>query len=155
MTAVTPAEIAVGHSSPMSDDLRPTPEDYKQLAERCMELASECSAPTVAEALRALAVDYLTRAARLRRRGSIESLAPTTRRESQAPRPARRPRKREREGAGALQGHHSPSLTSMGPVALPHFADSSRTSQEVREVPGADAIKLCAQLGRSPVTSRA
>jgi enoyl reductase-like protein len=45
-----------------------TSEDYKQLAERCVELASECSAPTVAEALRALAVDYLTRAARLRRR---------------------------------------------------------------------------------------
>jgi hypothetical protein len=45
-----------------------TSEDCKQLAERCVELASECSAPTVAEALRALAVDYLTRAARLRRR---------------------------------------------------------------------------------------
>jgi hypothetical protein len=45
-----------------------TSEDYKQLGERCAELASECSAPTVAEALRALAVDYLTRAARLRRR---------------------------------------------------------------------------------------
>jgi len=45
-----------------------TSEDYKQLAERCAELASECSAPTVAEALRALAVDYLARAARLRRR---------------------------------------------------------------------------------------
>ena len=45
-----------------------TSEDYKQLAERCVELASECSAPTAAEALRALAVDYLSRAARLRRR---------------------------------------------------------------------------------------
>jgi hypothetical protein len=43
------------------------PEDYKQLAKRCVELASECSAPTVAEALRALALDYLTRAAKLRR----------------------------------------------------------------------------------------
>src|SRR5262245_77635 len=58
---------------PMKDDLRAGPDDYKQLAERCVELASECSAPTVAEALRALALDYLTRAARLRRRGSIES----------------------------------------------------------------------------------
>jgi len=48
-----------------------TSEDYKQLAERCMELASECSAPAVAEALRALAVDYLTRAARLRRRETV------------------------------------------------------------------------------------
>jgi hypothetical protein len=38
------------------------PEDYKQLAERCLELASESSAPTVAEALRALALDYLMRA---------------------------------------------------------------------------------------------
>jgi hypothetical protein len=43
------------------------PEDYLQLAERFAELASECSAPTVAEALRTLALDYLARAARLRR----------------------------------------------------------------------------------------
>jgi hypothetical protein len=40
------------------------PEGYKQLAERCMELASECSAPSVADALRALALDYLRLAAR-------------------------------------------------------------------------------------------
>ena len=52
----------------MKDDLRAGPEDYKQLATRCVELASECSAPTVAEALRALALDYLRRAANLRRR---------------------------------------------------------------------------------------
>ena len=45
---------------------RAGPQDYEQLAERCVEIASECSAPTVAEALRALAVDYLARAARLR-----------------------------------------------------------------------------------------
>lgn len=37
-------------------------EDYKQLAERCMKLASECSEPNGAEALRALALDYLARA---------------------------------------------------------------------------------------------
>jgi hypothetical protein len=37
-------------------------EDYKQLAERCMRLASECSDPDGAEALRALALDYLARA---------------------------------------------------------------------------------------------
>jgi hypothetical protein len=37
----------------------PTSEDYKQLAERCAELAAECSTPTLAEALRALALDYL------------------------------------------------------------------------------------------------
>jgi hypothetical protein len=49
------------------------PEDYKQLAERCFELANESSAPTVAEALRALAMDYLMRAAKLRRREPIKS----------------------------------------------------------------------------------
>ena len=37
-----------------------------QLAKRYAELANECFAPTVAEALRALALDYLTRAAMLR-----------------------------------------------------------------------------------------
>jgi hypothetical protein len=40
-----------------------TSEDYEQLAKRCAELAGECSAPTVAEALRALELDYLARAA--------------------------------------------------------------------------------------------
>src|SRR5262245_4443246 len=98
-TPVTPAEIAGRtYCPPMKDDLRAGPDDYKQLAERCVELASECSAPTVAEALRALALDYLTRAARLRRRGSIESpvvgVAPMTGRPSRAQRPARRRRKR-------------------------------------------------------------
>jgi hypothetical protein len=47
---------------------RAGPEDYKQLAKRCAEIASECSEPTVAEALRALAFDYLRRAAKLRKR---------------------------------------------------------------------------------------
>jgi hypothetical protein len=37
-------------------------EDYSQLAERCLRLASECSEPRLAAALRALAVDYLARA---------------------------------------------------------------------------------------------
>jgi hypothetical protein len=37
-------------------------EDYGQLAERCMRLASECSEPLMADALRALAVDCLARA---------------------------------------------------------------------------------------------
>jgi hypothetical protein len=55
------------------NDARAGPEDYKQLAERCLELASESSAPTVAEALRALALDYLMRAAKPRRREPIES----------------------------------------------------------------------------------
>jgi hypothetical protein len=40
-----------------------TREDYRQLAERCALLAGECGAPGVAEALRALALDYLARAA--------------------------------------------------------------------------------------------
>jgi hypothetical protein len=40
-----------------------TREDYKQLAERCALLAGECGAPGIAEALRALALDYLARAA--------------------------------------------------------------------------------------------
>ena len=54
----------IGHTASMKDDLRAGPEDYKQLAQRCLELASEFSAPTVAEALRALALDYLRRAAK-------------------------------------------------------------------------------------------
>ena len=37
-------------------------EDYRQLAERCLKLASESSDPVVARALKALAVDYLARA---------------------------------------------------------------------------------------------
>ena len=40
-----------------------TREDYRQLAERCALLAGECGAPGVAEALRALALNYLARAA--------------------------------------------------------------------------------------------
>jgi len=37
-------------------------EDYRQLAERCMKLAGECSDPVVAAALKALATVYLARA---------------------------------------------------------------------------------------------
>jgi hypothetical protein len=40
-----------------------TAEDYRQLAERCAALAKECAEPNLAEALRTLALDYLTRAA--------------------------------------------------------------------------------------------
>ena len=39
--------------------------DYEELAARCTELASESPEPSVAEALMALASDYLTRAAKL------------------------------------------------------------------------------------------
>jgi hypothetical protein len=51
------------------------PEDYKQLAKRCVELASECSAPTVAEALRALALDYRQSDATLLSRGDEDDRA--------------------------------------------------------------------------------
>ena len=37
-----------------------TAEDYMRLAERCAVLARECAAPRVAEALRTLALNYLT-----------------------------------------------------------------------------------------------
>jgi hypothetical protein len=58
-------------------DVSGGPEDYKQLAERCLELASESSAPTVAEALRALALDYLVRsqAAHARTNRSLDPVA--------------------------------------------------------------------------------
>ena len=39
-----------------------TPEDYRLLAERCALLAFECAKPGIAEELRMLAVDFLTRA---------------------------------------------------------------------------------------------
>ena len=51
---------------PWSQRAMLTSNDYKELAARCTELASESSEPTVAEALRALASDYLARAAKLR-----------------------------------------------------------------------------------------
>jgi hypothetical protein len=50
---------------PWSQRAMLTLNDYKELAARCTELASESSEPTVAEALRALASDYLARAAKL------------------------------------------------------------------------------------------
>jgi hypothetical protein len=45
-----------------------TPEDYRQLAERCALLACDCATPGVAEELRTLALNYLTRAAMVRSR---------------------------------------------------------------------------------------
>ena len=50
---------------PWSQTAMLTSNDYKELAARCTELASESPEPTVAEALRALASDYLARAAKL------------------------------------------------------------------------------------------
>jgi len=57
--------LAVLGSQPWSQRTMLTSNDYKELAIRCTELASESSEPTVAEALRALASDYLARAAKL------------------------------------------------------------------------------------------
>src|SRR5262249_1644042 len=50
---------------PWGQRARLTSNHYKELAARCTRLSSESSEPTVAEALRALASDYLARAARL------------------------------------------------------------------------------------------
>jgi len=50
---------------PWSQRAMLTSNDYKELAARCTELAGESSEPTVAEALRALASDYLARAAKM------------------------------------------------------------------------------------------
>jgi hypothetical protein len=70
VTLVTPAE-RTGRTNLPSCMKHARPKNYEQLAKRCVELASESSAPTVAEALKALAVDYLRRAAKLRRRELI------------------------------------------------------------------------------------
>jgi hypothetical protein len=50
---------------PWSQKAMLTSNDYRELAARCTELASESSEPTVAEAPMALASDYLARAAKL------------------------------------------------------------------------------------------
>src|SRR5215472_11078834 len=50
---------------PWSQRAMLTSNDYKELAARCTELASEFSEPAVAEALRALAWDYLAHAVKL------------------------------------------------------------------------------------------
>ena len=57
--------LAVLGPQPWSQRAMLTSNDYKELAARCTELASEFSEPAVAEALRALASDYLARAAKL------------------------------------------------------------------------------------------
>src|SRR6476660_3386997 len=43
----------------------PTSEDYRQMADRSAQLAIGCSAPSVAQALLALGLEYMTLAARL------------------------------------------------------------------------------------------
>ncbi len=42
-----------------------TSEDYKQMANRCAQLAIACSAPSVAQTLLALGLEYMALAARL------------------------------------------------------------------------------------------
>jgi hypothetical protein len=49
--------------------------DYKRLADRSARLAIECPAPSVAEALMALALDYSRRAASLSRAGETDRYA--------------------------------------------------------------------------------
>jgi hypothetical protein len=60
------AEHRACDQEPWSRRAMLTSNDFKELAARCAELANESSEPTVAEALRALASDYLARAAKLR-----------------------------------------------------------------------------------------
>src|SRR6476659_10245072 len=43
----------------------PTPEDYRQMANRCAQLAIACSAPSIAQTLLTLGLDYMALAARL------------------------------------------------------------------------------------------
>jgi hypothetical protein len=59
--------LAVLVPQPWSQRAMLSSSDYRELAARCTELASESSEPTVAEALMALASDYLARAAKLHR----------------------------------------------------------------------------------------
>jgi len=63
--AVRNRAIAALGAQPWNQKTMLTSNDYIELAARCTELASESSEPTVAEALRALASDYLARAAKL------------------------------------------------------------------------------------------
>jgi hypothetical protein len=48
----------------VEDGPMPTPEDYRQMANRSAQLAIACSAPSVAHALLALGLEYMALAAR-------------------------------------------------------------------------------------------
>ena len=50
----------------------PTSEDYKQMANRSAQLAIACSAPSVAQALFALGLEYMVLAARLGQAADVE-----------------------------------------------------------------------------------
>ena len=49
-----------------------TSEDYKQMANRCAQLAIACSAPSVAQTLLALGLEYMGLAARLGQPAEIQ-----------------------------------------------------------------------------------
>jgi hypothetical protein len=51
-----------------------TSEDYRQMADRSAQLAIACPAPDLAKALMALALDYMTLAARPTRPGAGKQL---------------------------------------------------------------------------------
>jgi hypothetical protein len=53
-----------------------TTEDYRQMADRSAQLAIACSAPDIAKALMALALDYMTLATRLTQAGGGKQLRP-------------------------------------------------------------------------------
>jgi hypothetical protein len=56
----------------------PTCKDYKQMGDRVAQIAIACSTPCVAEALMALALDHMTRAAGLGEPAAAkEQLEPT------------------------------------------------------------------------------
>ncbi len=55
-----------------------TAEDYMRLAERCAVLARECAVPRVAEALRTLALNYLTDATSAADQNALAGKAPAT-----------------------------------------------------------------------------
>ena len=56
----------------------PTSEDYKQMANRSAQLAIACSAPSVAQALLALGLEYMALAARLGRRQKCSKIPPAS-----------------------------------------------------------------------------
>jgi hypothetical protein len=53
-----------------------TSQDYRQMADRSAQLAIACAAPDIAKALMALALDYMTLAARPTQPGAGKQLAP-------------------------------------------------------------------------------
>ena len=63
------AEATTGFTVLVEGSSMLTCEDYKEMADRVARLAIACSAPSVAEALMALALDHVRRAAQLSEQG--------------------------------------------------------------------------------------